>query len=99
MKLAKKRRSNNSEENISTTEPEAAQRGGRTRRSQRCRRKEEEEETEKTKPSLQPAPIPQEDDSVCIIDDSASREDAGKKGAVALCIIFKDTMETESDLV
>lgn len=85
-KVAKKRRSKHSEKSVSTAEP--AKRGGRTRRSQRSRRGEEEEATEKTKPLLHPAPIPPEEDSVCIVEDLLSGEDTGKKGVVAFLCVF-----------
>lgn len=89
-KVAKKRRSNHSEENVSTAEP--TKRGGRTRRSQRSRRGEEEEATEKTKPPLHPAPIPPDDDSVCIVEDLLSGEDTGNKGVVAFLCVCSESL-------
>lgn len=87
-KVAKKRRSKHSEKSVSTAEP--AKRGGRTRRSQRSRRGEEEEATEKTKPLLHPAPIPPEEDSVCIVEDLLSGEDTGKKDVVKEDVLWTD---------
>lgn len=84
-KVAKKRRSNHSE-----VEPTKC--GGRTRRSQRSRRGEEEEATEKTKPPLHPAPIPPDDDSVCIVEDLLSGEHTGKKGLVAFLYVFESLL-------
>ncbi|KAM7372104.1 hypothetical protein PAMP_009299 [Pampus punctatissimus] len=70
VKVAKKQRANCSEEDISTSELEPTKREGRTRRGKRTKL----EEKEKAKPSLKTAPIPSEDNSVVVLDDTVIKD-------------------------
>lgn len=77
VKVAKKQRGSCAEEE-KDPEPEPTRRGGRTRRARRSRPEE------KDQPSVKPAPIPSEDDSVVVIGDLLLGENAGKKGEVSI---------------
>uniref|UniRef100_UPI0037E7891F ATPase family AAA domain-containing protein 5 n=1 Tax=Semicossyphus pulcher TaxID=241346 RepID=UPI0037E7891F len=93
-KVAKKQRANASEDNVSTLEPEPTTRGGRTRRTRRSKQEEE-------KPSVKPAPVPPEDDSVVVLDDVLLGVDAEKKDVVKEDVLWTDKYQPQhsSDVI
>ncbi|KAM9391617.1 ATPase family AAA domain-containing protein 5 [Pholidichthys leucotaenia] len=95
-KSTKKQRSSSSEEKKPKIDPQSTKRGGR-RRSWRSRPEGEEV----IKPSLHSAPVPDEDDCVCITDDLPFREDTEKKDLVKEDVLWTDKYQPQhsSDII
>ncbi|XP_075942243.1 ATPase family AAA domain-containing protein 5 [Anarhichas minor] len=92
VKVAKKQRANCAEEE-EKPEPEPTKRGGRRRRARRSR--PEGGANEKT------APVPSDDDSVVVIEDSPSGERTGRKDVLREDVLWTDKYQPQhsSDVI
>ncbi|TNN80577.1 ATPase family AAA domain-containing protein 5 [Liparis tanakae] len=99
VKVAKKQRAYCAEEKKS--EPEPTKRGRRTRRARRASPEEEEEEEEDALPSVATAPVPSDDDSVVLIDDSPLGENTGRKDVGREDVLWTDKYQPQhsSDII
>ncbi|XP_054463867.1 ATPase family AAA domain-containing protein 5 isoform X2 [Anoplopoma fimbria] len=97
VKVAKKQRASCAEEKKS--EPEPTKRGGRTRRARRSR--PEDGANEKDQPSVKTPPVPSDDDSVVVIDDSLSEENTGRKDVLREDVLWTDKYQPQhsSDII